>query len=82
MIAAHRTSRLAQRPNNRRDSTSHRRIARLTQLAEDVFRRKGKAERWLRRPQRELGGICPLEMMETPAGARQVESMLLSYSDD
>lgn len=59
-----------------------RRIARLTRLAENVFRRKDKAERWLRRPQRGLGGICPLEMMETPAGARQVESMLLSYSDD
>lgn len=64
------------------DDETDRRIARLTQLARDVFRRKDKAERWLRRPRRDLGDISPLEMMETPAGARQVELMLRSYSDD
>lgn len=64
------------------DDETDRRIARLTQLAHEVFRRQDKAERWLRRPRRDLGDISPLEMMETPAGARQVEMMLRSYSDD
>ena len=68
--------------NGTDDDAVDRRIARLSQLAGQVFRRQDKAERWLRRPLRELGGICPLEMMETPAGARQIERMLLSYSDD
>lgn len=58
------------------------RIARLTRLASEVFRREDKAARWLRRPLRELGGISPLEMMETPAGARQVEAILLQYADE
>ena len=60
----------------------NRRIAELTRLAGEVFRRQDKAERWLRRPLRELGGISPLEMMETPAGARQVELMLRQYLDE
>lgn len=42
------------------------RIARLTRLAREVFRREDRAARWLGRPLRELGGISPLEMMETP----------------
>ena len=59
-----------------------RRIAELTRLAHKVFRREDKAARWLRRPLRELGGISPLEMMETPAGARQVELILLQHLDE
>ena len=58
------------------------RIARLTRLAREVFRREDRAARWLGRPLRELGGISPLEMMETPAGARQVELLLLQYADE
>ena len=63
------------------DSTDAR-IARLTRLAGEVFRREDKAARWLRRPLRELGGVSPLEMMETPAGARQVEAVLMQYVDE
>ena len=59
-----------------------RRIARLTCLAKDVFRRQDKAARWLRRPLADLAGMSPLEMMETPAGARLVESLLLQYADE
>jgi putative toxin-antitoxin system antitoxin component (TIGR02293 family) len=58
------------------------RVARLTRLARKVFRRQDKAARWLSRPLPELGGVSPLEMMETPAGARLVESLLLQYADD
>ncbi len=57
-------------------------IDRLSCLAREVFRREDKAARWLRRPLRELGGISPLEMMETPAGARQVEALLRQYADE
>ena len=52
------------------------RIARLTALAIAVFGNRDKAMRWLRRPRREFGGVCPLEMMETEAAARQVEMLL------
>lgn len=63
------------------DNELDARITRLTLLAGEVFRRRDKAERWLRRPLRELGGVSPLDMMETPAGARQVELILLQYAD-
>ena len=53
-----------------------RRIAAVTALAVAAFGRQDKATRWLRRPRREFGGVSPLEMMETAAGARQVEVIL------
>ena len=52
------------------------RVARLSALAVQVFGSQIKAQRWLRRPRREFGGISPLEMMETEAAARQVENIL------
>lgn len=52
------------------------RIAAVTALAMAAFGRQDKAMRWLRRPRRQFGGVSPLEMMETPAGARQVETIL------
>lgn len=57
------------------------RVARLTALAVQVFGNRRKAMGWLRRPRREFGGISPLEMMETPAAARQVEAHLLALDD-
>ena len=35
-----------------------------------------EALRWLRRPRREFGGVAPLDMLDTPAAARQVEALL------
>ena len=52
------------------------RVARLSALAVEVFGSQRKAERWLRRPRREFGGISPLEMLESEAAARQVEYIL------
>jgi uncharacterized protein (DUF2384 family) len=52
------------------------RTARLTALAVQAFGNRDQAMRWLRRPQREFGGVAPLEMMETEAAARQVELIL------
>lgn len=57
------------------------RIARLSALAERAFASRERAQRWLRRPLREFGGIAPLEMMETPAAARQVESLLRQLAE-
>lgn len=57
------------------------RIAALTALAIRVFGARDKAMRWLARPHRELGGICPLEMMESAAGARQIEALLRGWGD-
>lgn len=58
------------------------RIARLTDLAVEAFGNRHKALRWLQRPRREFGGISPLEMMETAAGARQVESLLIQLASE
>lgn len=57
------------------------RITRLSALAELAFASRERAQRWLRRPQREFGGIAPLEMMETPAAARQVEIFLRQLAE-
>lgn len=58
------------------------RIARLTALAITAFRNRDKALRWLRRPRREFGGISALEMMDSEAGARQVEILLRQFELD
>jgi putative toxin-antitoxin system antitoxin component (TIGR02293 family) len=60
---------------------TERRIARLTGLAVKVLGSADKAARWLRRPRREFGGVSPLEMMETAAASRQVESLLRQLQD-
>lgn len=53
-----------------------RRLAELTALAIEAFGDHERARRWLRRPRREFGGAAPLDMVETPAAARQVEALL------
>lgn len=50
--------------------------AALIELAIAAFGERERALRWLRRPQREFGGIAPLEMLDTPAAARQVAALL------
>lgn len=57
------------------------RTVRLTALAVRVFRSEQKAMRWLNRPRTEFGGVAPLEMMDTPAGGRQVEMLLRALED-
>lgn len=52
------------------------RAERLTAMAIAAFGSRERALRWLRRPRREFGGTAPLEMVETPAAARQVETLL------
>lgn len=50
--------------------------AALLELAIAAFGDRERALRWLRRPRREFGGAAPLEMLDTPAAARQVAALL------
>ena len=52
------------------------RLLRVQSLAEDTFGDKDKANRWLRRPLTELAGEMPLEVAQTEAGARVIETIL------
>jgi putative toxin-antitoxin system antitoxin component (TIGR02293 family) len=52
------------------------RLLRIQTLAEETFGDKDKANRWLRRPLTELHGESPLDIAQTEAGARVIESIL------
>ncbi len=52
------------------------RLLRVQTLAEDTFRSKDKAGVWLRRPLAELHGANPLDIAQTEAGARVIETIL------
>lgn len=52
------------------------RLLRVQTLAEETFNDKVKANRWLRRPLTELGGEPPLDIAQTEAGARVIETIL------
>jgi len=52
------------------------RFARIVALADEFLGDHEKAIRWLKRPNRALGGIAPVEALDTELGARQVENVL------
>lgn len=52
------------------------RLARILALAEHFLGAHERAVRWLKRPNHTLGGITPLEAVDTELGARQVENVL------
>lgn len=52
------------------------RLARLVALAEEVFENDDRARRWLHAAQRGLGDRAPLDLVQTEAGAREVEDLL------
>lgn len=52
------------------------RLARIQSLAEETFADAGKANLWLRKQLAELGGETPLNVAQTEAGARVIESIL------
>ena len=52
------------------------RLARIYASAEDVFEDEEKARRWLRKPNRALGGRTPLKALGTDIGALEVEHIL------
>jgi putative toxin-antitoxin system antitoxin component (TIGR02293 family) len=52
------------------------RVARVLAAAEETFGSQEKAGVWLRRPTVALGGECPLQLLDTDEGAREVETLL------
>ena len=52
------------------------RFARLLGQAVHLFGSVEDARRWLKSPQRGLGGAVPLDYAQTEAGAREVENLL------
>ena len=52
------------------------RSARLFAIAEEVMEEAQAAARWLKSPQRALGGAVPLELAQTDVGSRAVEALL------
>lgn len=53
------------------------RFARIIALAEDVFEDRDEALEWLKTPQYGLGGRVPFDMLQTDAGACEVEDLLV-----
>ncbi|HUD98136.1 MAG TPA: antitoxin Xre/MbcA/ParS toxin-binding domain-containing protein [Bryobacteraceae bacterium] len=52
------------------------RVERIYTLAEEVFGSDRKAAQWLKRPSRALANELPLKLLDTDAGAQQVEQEL------
>ena len=52
------------------------RLARIVAIADEYLGDHERAKRWLKRPNRTLGGLAPVAMIDTELGARQVESIL------
>ena len=52
------------------------RSARLFAIATEVLEEALAAARWLKSPQRALGGAVPLELAQTDVGTRAVEALL------
>ena len=52
------------------------RLARLVALAKYYLGNETAAKRWLKRPNRALGGQTPLALIDTEPGARAVENVL------
>ncbi len=65
------TGRLASRESDRLY-----RLARIVALAKEYLGNGELAARWLRHPNRALGGKQPLEVLDTEPGARSVENVL------
>jgi putative toxin-antitoxin system antitoxin component (TIGR02293 family) len=52
------------------------RLARIIALADGLLGDRDRAVRWLKHPNRALGGITPLAALDTEPGARSVENVL------
>ena len=66
---------------SREESDRAVRTARLLAKAQFVFGDRDKALRWMREPKRRFDGRAPLEMMETEAGGRLVEELLIQIDE-
>jgi putative toxin-antitoxin system antitoxin component (TIGR02293 family) len=66
-----RTGRLA-----RHESDRLYRLARIVAIANEYLGDRERAARWLKHPNRALGGVAPVATIDTELGARQVENVL------
>jgi putative toxin-antitoxin system antitoxin component (TIGR02293 family) len=57
------------------------RAARVLALAERVFANRNKALSWMRKPKKRFQGESPMQMLQTEAGARLVEQMLIQLDE-
>ena len=57
------------------------RMARVLASAEHVFANREKALSWMRLPKQRFGGETPMHMLQTEAGARLVEQMLIQLDE-
>jgi putative toxin-antitoxin system antitoxin component (TIGR02293 family) len=69
--ARRRSGRLA-----RYESDRLYRLARIVAIANECLGEHERAMRWLKHPNRALGGIAPFTAIDTELGARQVENIL------
>lgn len=71
---------LARRKKERRlradESDRLLRLGRMAALAEEVLGSREKAIAWLRKANKALGGMSPLDRVDTDLGARHVEQVL------
>jgi len=71
---------LARRKKERRlradESDRLLRLARVAAAAEDVLGAQDNAGRWLQKPNRALGGVVPLDLLDTDLGAEEVVAIL------
>jgi putative toxin-antitoxin system antitoxin component (TIGR02293 family) len=51
-------------------------VARVRNLAATLFTTDAAIHQWMSRPESALGGVAPVDLLETSAGARQVENLL------
>ncbi len=65
-----------ERKLNAEESDKVARLAIIFDFAEEVFGNNKKASIWLRRPNKALNGLSPIELLETDYGARIVETIL------
>ncbi|MBV9033783.1 MAG: DUF2384 domain-containing protein [Acidobacteriaceae bacterium] len=57
------------------------RAARVLARAEGVFSNREKALSWMRKPKKRFGGETPMQMLQTEAGARLIEQMLIQIDE-
>lgn len=66
---------------NPEESDKAVRAARILALAERVFANREKALSWMRKAKNRFQGETPMEMLQTEAGARLVEEMLIQIDE-
>lgn len=65
-----------QEPLNPTASDRLYRFARLAARANEVFESAETARKWLKRPNRALEGVAPVDLLDTDAGSQQVDDLL------